>query len=523
MTQQHQFVAPSLRERRGLVLAFVVVFLLGAPVWWFVTRVERVQLPYAEIAQYTNGSASEQLCVPLMLTLRASQQFGQRHPHLDKLLPNSATRIVSQGGKSCVNVRWRVSEASQQHPGVGAVLHVPDEQQTDITLVDSTGTAHVYCAERVECQTKVNAFVQRVYGGQESWTPQITMQRTSGVEVLFSLLVADPANAPVSWDIQSAMETYMQPLLKPLHALGRFDLVSQVQYFAELPIQPSAGKSSAHFQLKAGDLPHFINSAEWNLASASSKQTSVHMVLFVPAHNATPLTIVDEGGRPVSSNAFMIPGWGGIAIYNPPQESNKQTGAPSRRHHLSTKELQAPMAVFATHIRQLLGIPGVLWAGTKEADIQFEPGHPFRLGALEVQLLQVNRISTALHDARQTLGAYVHLIDSLPSLPVNAHVAAKVRQSVQQVDAVRKLLMQPDAHSDSILLQATALASQARQLAEDAFFDSSMVGMVYFPDEHKYAVYLPLFLPMSFSIIGVFIKELKMWRAKRRGAKVKTE
>jgi hypothetical protein len=33
--------------------------------------------------------------------------------------------------------------------------------------------------------------------------------------------------------------------------------------------------------------------------------------------------------------------------------------------------------------------------------------------------------------------------------------------------------------------------------AESAFFDPTMVSLLYFPDEHKYAVYMPLFTPIS--------------------------
>lgn len=45
-----------------------------------------------------------------------------------------------------------------------------------------------------------------------------------------------------------------------------------------------------------------------------------------------------------------------------------------------------------------------------------------------------------------------------------------------------------------------------------------MVSMLYFPDEHKYGVYLPLFGPLFFPLITALIREvrifIKSWKKK---------
>jgi phosphatidylinositol glycan class S len=50
---------------------------------------------------------------------------------------------------------------------------------------------------------------------------------------------------------------------------------------------------------------------------------------------------------------------------------------------------------------------------------------------------------------------------------------------------------------------------RAIELAESAFFDPSMTAMLYFPDEHVYAVYLPLFLPAFVPVVLGMLKQLK--------------
>ena len=48
--------------------------------------------------------------------------------------------------------------------------------------------------------------------------------------------------------------------------------------------------------------------------------------------------------------------------------------------------------------------------------------------------------------------------------------------------------------------------------AEQAFFEPSMVGQVYFPDEHKVAVYVPLLGPMAVPLVMALIKEIRGFR-----------
>jgi phosphatidylinositol glycan class S len=47
--------------------------------------------------------------------------------------------------------------------------------------------------------------------------------------------------------------------------------------------------------------------------------------------------------------------------------------------------------------------------------------------------------------------------------------------------------------------------------SEKAFFDKSMVGQVYFPDEHKVAVYLPLLGPVGVPLAVALLREFRRW------------
>ena len=56
----------------------------------------------------------------------------------------------------------------------------------------------------------------------------------------------------------------------------------------------------------------------------------------------------------------------------------------------------------------------------------------------------------------------------------------------------------------------------AEEEAEKAFFEPSMVGQVYFPDEHKVAVYVPLLGPMAVPLVMAALKEVKKLKDRRK-------
>lgn len=58
----------------------------------------------------------------------------------------------------------------------------------------------------------------------------------------------------------------------------------------------------------------------------------------------------------------------------------------------------------------------------------------------------------------------------------------------------------------------------ALKYSSQAFFNPGMVGQLYFPAEHKYAIYM-LFVPASMPLVVTLIKEIKSWIKARKLAR----
>lgn len=148
------------------------------------------------------------------------------------------------------------------------------------------------------------------------------------------------------------------------------------------------------------------------------------------------------------------------------------------------------MLTFSTHLLALIGAPESL--------------------TLPLRLSTLTRVRSAglLLKASSTLGSLARLTLALPSISIPRSVADGVSTTLAHLEA---------ACGGLGGVAGLENARVAEEAAERAFFEKSMVGQVYFPDEHRVAVYLPLLGPVGVPLVMAVLKEGKAWRQRRRG------
>lgn len=298
----------------------------------------------------------------------------------------------------------------------------------------------------------------------------------------FSLLTS--AAAPSSWDIEAALSMTMAPLLSALSLISNFTVDTQVQPYATLPptVQPMYDDAKAAWTLTHSDLASFINAAEWPLSPSIGAGPTINFVLYVPTPEQSPLVLAATNSSGSSGPSWLIPQWGAIHILNLEQHHT----------HLPASALQAPLLSFASHLLALTALP------TTPASL------PLQLSALA----RTHTLSLLLR-ASGTLGSLARLVHSLPSISIPDAVALNTDAALAALSATCAALRQGRFGG------ALDAARTAEAAAETAFFEPSMVGQVYFPDEHKVAVYLPLLGPVAVPLVLAAVQELRAWRASR--------
>ena len=302
----------------------------------------------------------------------------------------------------------------------------------------------------------------------------------------FSLFTAE--GAPSSWAVEAALKSHIEPLVTALSATSNFTITTQIQMYSPfssaIPLYKVENLEGVF--LKEDDLSAFVNAAEWPLSPSIGQGPTLHFILYVPKRDQLPLTILEDKGA-----SWLVPQWGGITILNPPLVTHPETRIQTIINQLNEEELRSAFETFAKQLLSLLGVP----ASTCQ-------GHSLPLSLR----LQTNKRLSGLalyFRASSTLGSLARLAEHLSNIPIPKHVATLVDDTI--VNLQESLQSFRDSEWDRALRHST----KAFEQSEKAFFDKAMVGQVYFPDEHKIAVYLPLLGPIGVPLVVGLFREIR--------------
>ncbi|XP_030041732.1 GPI-anchor transamidase component PIGS [Microcaecilia unicolor] len=317
-----------------------------------------------------------------------------------------------------------------------------------------------------------------------------------GYEITFSLLNPDPKYHDLHWNIEAAVDNYIQPFLDKLAFVANFSVDSQILYYVILGVTPRYEKSTSSYTLKVNSLPHVINPLEARLGSgAASLYPVLNFLLYVPEHSHSPLYLQNMDGSRVTTNAFHSPRWGGIMVYN---VDNRDEGYRTFPLHVDI-DMVPVMEVFLTQLRLLFGISKV----SMPEDVHLASPGTEGLTDWELDRLLWTRTVENIATVSGTLTSLAQLLDQIGNIVINDNVASEVYHAV---DSVQAAMLELEAGR---LESAFRASKDAITSSEKAFFDPSLLHLLYFPDDQKFAIYIPLFLPMAVPILLSLIKIAK--------------
>ncbi|RJE21334.1 GPI transamidase component PIG-S [Aspergillus sclerotialis] len=533
----------AILTRTKVIAAFwAVIIFLGFPIWWQTTSIHRARLPIQEMVNWASGktcrpvfpleiqfatpslpvSDAQHLLRTTQHTLDDLNEFSAHHLRL-KLLessniesnsPDGLRSITEDNADTVLSVRLI---AQEDLTAPRSVLH---SETTQLDVFYPPSQVPVPSSSNSPLSAFIAEELQRLFGEEKatiahvlsnnngadhqpaavlnSLPPQIaetinkrerrSMKYAETYHLAFSLFT--PGSAPSSWDIEAAIQEYLTPLLQAFSPISNFTVDTQVQLYAmfsPMTPQPEYDESQAAWTLKKEDLSAFINAAEWPLSPSIGSGPTINFILYVPAPSQSPMVVKEN-----HATSWIIPQWGGVFLLNAPLS----TSQPSNPSHLSKESLQSAFLTFSHQLLTLMGTPAT----------------PTSL-PLRLQTLIRIRAASLLLSASSTMGSLARLTKSLPSIPIPASVATSVSTTLSHLSSAC------DQLREGRFAAALASARVAETEAERSFFEKSMVGQVYFPDEHKVAVYLPLLGPIGVPLAVGLLKELKRiiagWKSRR--------
>lgn len=499
----------------------IICVCVGVPVWWKTTEVYRVSLPYSDIQELADAKITytTQLEVVWASNTEADKTFLT---DLSVLLGQQMGKVETTSLKSLFAVEVREASKKERKEIAKYDLNkkydstsfnkysviVVDSKQHGKPLVTQGNTVLLEYngADAKSFAVQISQLVRDIMRetdvvksfeaakGMKIQRPDKSSVRSyrfhPGYDVTFTLMVPEPDKVKAEWDIKEAVEDYLKPLQQSFGEYINITIASQVLYFIGIGRKPKQGDGFYYYQEQ--DLPHIINPLESKLGSHASSNPGMNFIVYIPTVNRSPLFIQDSQGEKVTSNAFLSPRWGGVMIYNP-------TGQES----VVKVDMHKVMEVFVSQIRLLLNMDGQFSTDVELAPTGVAVPTKWELSAwLRIRTVENLAASTL------TLQSLAQLLGEISNIVINDEIGKEVESAVASIREVHRLLLLGD------LAAAFKASRSAIHHSELAFFHPSLLELLYFPEDQKFAIYIPLFLPISVPIITSLIQAVKYFTKK---------
>lgn len=276
----------------------------------------------------------------------------------------------------------------------------------------------------------------------------------------------------------------------------------------DLTDRGSANASPSQEEL-ANFPPLFDSPVTTSMHADQSQLKSLHFVIYNPAPEHQPLVYLGESEGDDQSQeellrkakqvdpsqhwGWIVPTWGGVVVHS----------------NLTQRSFSSDLAdkilpLIQDQLRLLIDLPASsLEPSSSHAHAQW---HLFR-----------RTIRTRTTDSISTLTATLNSLEKLRNLEIGPGVQSNVQAALSALDQLDvNVGVDSDHRRTAIDAQTFALSLSASLHASKAFHHPRMLGMLYFPAEHVYAVYTPLFGPLAVPLLLVGIKELKRISRERK-------
>jgi len=500
----------KLRPHIGVLSYVAIMLFIGVPLWWKTTEVYRADLPYDAIDRLSDISQVSHE-VNLLLVSTASEA---RVPRLQKLLLNSQLFNINfmarapiaaeveeiKSGSTIQELDLKVGNEFSTLPGSIALMELPSFYFTEPKVIPGNQRTVYYAVDARDADI-VAVVMDTLLGEmnmQKLWdsasvqdTPEnrVRKKSTGNMDLQVTLVVPEPEYVSATWNIKEAVDTHLQPFLDnfPL----KFRINSQVLYLTSLHI-PAGLEGNGPLEVGEVELGTALNRMENLLNSQSSSNPALNLVLYIPPLQRIPLTV-----RGSTTNSFLLPRWGGVHIYNYLPENQQD----SMKFPVAVSvDMDRVAGIWLGQLRSLLGV----------AELKADEGIPLtsvgvRLWESDYQLRY--RSMENILETRRTLQSLASLLSHISNIVITEEIARRVEVALAEVGKSVEYLA-------AGRLQEGHQASQtALQQAEAAFFDPSLLALLYFPDDQKYAIYVPYFLPVGLPVLLSFLSIVKQMKS----------
>ena len=529
-----------------------LLVVLAVPVWWRTTAIVRAPIPTRAIATETAMPPRHDSSELVSAVLKAAAACSAADLRVRALPGVEATRLAELARLTDLDVdEWANSRSDGDGTPAGDyhlvfLPHRPQDDDDDdtegVTLVVGSGRTawvrvrsgaddaetmgSIALATRLaaECLALGKCEGGTAVSGLDGRVPESDFSPLTpdGRALLsFTLANASPDRErghAYSWRFGSDVEDrFLRHASAALSRLGGFETEGQVLYHAKSAGErPRWDGDKKAFVTPSSELPFFVDS-EWSLDTSVGELAAkpLHFVVYVPPSDECPLLVLREDGTPSPANGFVVPGWGGVVVWNPPTCGGGGSSDGGNKSYLSGSDLERAMEAAVGQLRQLLGLsPSPPHADINEPklNIRSVPASSAGFATWEVDVLVRRRAAAGHRAAMDSLDSLAAVVKAMPEMDVPKALAEAAGEALSEARLAR------EAAVDGRLEDAAVHARNSHAHAESAFFHPQIISLLYFPQEYKLAVYIPLFLPTLFPLFTGLMWDVRFYVRRTRCA-----
>lgn len=484
----------------------LVILFIGFPMWWYTCTTTRYTLPDAKNFQKALESEASRLHLDISIIYLQKNQ----EELLEYLRDDLPRNIVTKFDNITYQILWRVRRPTQSEVDIFDLFEQESDAKRSLVKLESLLTRLHKTTDRFRLFIYVPEESQYIkYGCKSSHTFNIGHER-----FVFmcpnNLLMFENNFAPIKNMITQILHTthidsvhrtdYLMPAKLDLVVtmISEFDQLDDLaektnlvhdifdknvkkkfselteilnirllsQQFIDFELETIETVNATRRFVDIGEVDSIFNRFE-SRVSKHCADNVFNLLLFVPSPKKQSLVFKQMSATKLSDELSILIG-------------------PDSNSMLIANDDKTLVLGLRTLVRHLLGLSSVGLCNNCQVkrDVFI---NRWELDAIVGILTKKKLQATAL--SLQSIGT------QMSNIRILKEVADKIQRANDlALEAIRLLQLKNT-------LEAYRRASLAYELSESAFFDPSLLESLYFPDDLKYAVYLPLFLPLAFPIL----------------------
>lgn len=509
---------------------YIFIFtIIGVPIWFTTTSPLRSPLPDVSSLSLHTENINHKVHITLV-AVDSDLYHNEARKSLRQQLFSQWPHFNSSDGSLCFSLEWKVRplipEEERRISSMNSLIQL-DKSLSEIQSHAIPGRVWIYLVNSTFLEPgriKYGSYRFMYINGEsleESALASIVMSMVRSI-VAFegtSEAVTNPASSFVSISseppIEPELDVWINIVIEDAHDWLTFLTSSryeQVQNLTEYILNKSPIRSMVKLRLSSQtvhyafdevfikkitktvngqrlvdtkNVPLILNKIESRIPNTGSN-AAFQINLVIPSSKLEALTFVDSANE--MSNLLLTSARSGFVIWNSKNDMNlgikffmRQLVGLNRGHFVN-KDIRSEYLLSTSNLFCNWELDSISRRVVQE---------------------QIFKSLNALSSVENLLGKVSNMV-ILDTVSKQMHLA---------VDMCHKSL---GDLSIGRLETALTYSSRAYYLSQRSFFDPSLLSLLYFPDDQKYAVYCPLFLPVGIPIFTSIVHIVNAWIRSRR-------